>query len=152
LIKVDIGFNEKGEVGKLKRFGLPEDSACCGALIGFHNELHEGYLKMETNLNDILPIEKTERKKKKKKKITQKRKEQIPQKLAAHLYYTIHEKVRIRYVFRKFRNFLFSNFPPCRSIHYGNFSTHNLPQLHPSPLLQILCEIAARQAYFSVYR
>eukprot|EP00026_Physarum_polycephalum_P008425 Phypoly_transcript_08510.p1 GENE.Phypoly_transcript_08510~~Phypoly_transcript_08510.p1 ORF type:complete len:279 (+),score=14.84 Phypoly_transcript_08510:389-1225(+) len=48
-----IGFNEKGEVGKLKRFGLPEDSACCGALIGFHNELHQGFLKMETNLNDV---------------------------------------------------------------------------------------------------
>lgn len=48
-----IGFNEKGEVGKLKRYGIPVDSACCGALIGFHNELQQGHLKMETNLNDI---------------------------------------------------------------------------------------------------
>jgi len=48
-----IGFNEKGEVGKLKRYGIPDDSSCCGALISFHNELHHGFLKMETNLNDI---------------------------------------------------------------------------------------------------
>lgn len=48
-----IGFNEKGEVGKLKRYGIPVDSACCGALIGFHTELQQGHLKMETNLNDI---------------------------------------------------------------------------------------------------
>jgi len=48
-----IGYNEKGEVGKLKRFGIPQDSACCGALIGFQKELKHGFLKVETNLHDI---------------------------------------------------------------------------------------------------
>lgn len=56
LLIEDIGFNEKGEVGKLKRHGIPDDSACCGALIGFHNELLQGYLNIENNVNGTIII------------------------------------------------------------------------------------------------
>jgi len=42
-----IGVHSSGELGHIRRIGLNEDSAVCGALLGLRKEILSGYIKYE---------------------------------------------------------------------------------------------------------